>query len=69
MDGKTSKRFKTHIERTISPLEKRELAALQDSYKETLLRFGLIEVKGKSASITTLGRMVVNYITDAVDES
>ncbi|WP_282115450.1 hypothetical protein [Pseudoalteromonas arctica] len=58
------------ISRELSaPLEKRELAALQDSYKETLLRFGLIEVKGKSASITTLGRMVVNYITDAVDES
>lgn len=58
------------ISRELSaPLEKRELAALQDSYKETLLRFGLTEVKGKSASITTLGRMVVNYITDAVDES
>lgn len=58
------------ISREISaPIEKRELAALQDSYKETLLRFGLTEMKGKSASLTTLGRMLVNYITDTDEQS
>lgn len=58
------------ISRVMSaPTEKRELAALQDSYKETLLRFGLTEKKGKSASLTTLGRMLVNYITDTEEES
>ena len=52
-----------------APIEKRELAALQDSYKETLLRFGLTEMTGKSASLTTLGRMLVGYITDTDEQS
>lgn len=50
-------------------IENRELAALQDSYKETLVRLGLTEIKGKSASLTMLGHMVVKYITDGTNES
>ncbi|MGB5853983.1 MAG: hypothetical protein WBH20_01805 [Oceanisphaera sp.] len=47
-----------------SPIEQREKAALQDSYKDTLLRFGLTKTNGKSTSITVLGSMLVNYISD-----
>lgn len=58
------------ISRDLSaPIEKREQAALQDSYKETLLRFGLTEMNGKSTSLTTLGRMLVNYITDTEEQN
>ena len=37
-------------------------AALQESYKQTLQRFGLAEQKGNRLSVTTLGRMLVQYI-------
>jgi hypothetical protein len=47
-----------------SPIEQREKAALQDSYKDTLMRFGLTKTSGKSTSITVLGSMLVNYISD-----
>jgi hypothetical protein len=48
-----------------APQEQRERAALQDSYKATLLRLGLTtEERNKTTSITTLGRMLVSYISD-----
>jgi hypothetical protein len=47
-----------------APQEQRERAALQDSYKATLLRLGLTEERNKSISLTTLGRMLVSYISD-----
>lgn len=52
------------------PQEQRERAAMQDLWKENLERFGLIRPKGKSMTITTLGRMLVRRIQDGeVDES
>ncbi|MEL0620994.1 hypothetical protein [Psychrobacter proteolyticus] len=42
--------------------EQLEKAALQDSYKETLLRFGLVEASKRTTHMTTLGKMVVEYI-------
>jgi hypothetical protein len=47
-----------------APIEQHEKAALQDSYKSTLSRLGLTEERNRSMSITTLGRMLVKYITD-----
>jgi|GEM_PF-575740 len=47
-----------------APQEQYERAALQDSYKATLLRLGLTTEKNGSASITTLGRMLVSYVLD-----
>lgn len=44
--------------------EQLEQAALQDSYKETLLRLGLIQSNGRTTSMTTLGKMIINYIED-----
>lgn len=46
------------------PQEQIDRAALQDSYKNTLLRYGLIKLKGKTHRITTLGRLLVRYIGD-----
>ena len=37
-------------------------AALQESYKQTLQRVGLVEQKGNRFSVTTFGRMLVQYI-------
>lgn len=50
-----------------APQEQHERAALQDSYKATLLRLGLTEERGKTTSLTTLGRMLVSYISDEDD--
>lgn len=50
-----------------APREQHEKAALQDSYKETLLRLGLTEERGRTTSLTTLGRMLVSYIIDEDD--
>ena len=47
-----------------APTEQHERAALQDSYKSTLARLGLTEERNRSTSLTTLGRMLVKYITD-----
>lgn len=47
-----------------APQEQHERAALQDSYKATLLRLGLTEERNRSIGITTLGRMLVSYISD-----
>ena len=44
--------------------EQLEKAALQDSYKDTLLRFGLVESNGRTTHMTTLGKMVIAYIKD-----
>lgn len=53
------------IPRTLSsPIELQEKAALQDSYKDTLLKFGLTKINGRSTNITVLGRMLVNYINE-----
>lgn len=39
--------------------------ALQDSYKDTLVRFGLIKDNGRNSySLTILGGMLVDYISD-----
>lgn len=42
--------------------EQLEKAALQDSYKDTLLRFGLVKSNGRTTHMTTLGEMVIGYI-------
>ncbi len=47
-----------------APQDQRERAALQDSYKETLLRLGLTEQRNRTSILTTLGRMLVSYISD-----
>jgi len=47
-----------------APQEQRERAAMQDLWKENLERFGLIRPRGKSMTITTLGRMLVRRIQD-----
>jgi hypothetical protein len=49
---------------TRAPQEQVDQAALQDSYKNTLLRFGLIELRGNTHQITSLGRLLVRYIGD-----
>ena len=46
-----------------APQEQHERAALQDSYKATLLRLGLIEERNRTTSLTMLGRMLVSYIS------
>lgn len=46
--------------------EQLDRGALQDSYKNTLLRFGLIEQRGDTKRITALGRLLVRYIQDGV---
>ena len=53
-----------------APQEQVDRGALQDSYKNALLRFGLIEKDGRSNRITTLGRLLVRYIgEDSKSES
>ncbi|MDY0039483.1 MAG: hypothetical protein RBS57_04170 [Desulforhabdus sp.] len=49
---------------TGAPQGQIDRAALQDSYKNTLMRFGLIELRGKSHQITSLGRLLVRYIQE-----
>lgn len=44
--------------------EQLKKAALQDSYKDTLLRLGLIQSDGRTNSMTMLGEMIINYIKD-----
>lgn len=46
---------------TGAPQEQIDRAALQDSYKNTLVRFGLIEPRRNSHVITSLGRLMVRY--------
>lgn len=46
------------------PQEQIDRAALQDSYKNTLLRFGLLEMQGQSHQISSLGRLLVRYIQE-----
>jgi len=48
-----------------APQEQVDRAALQDSYKNTLLRFGVIEPRGKTNQVTSLGRLMVRYIQEA----
>lgn len=45
-----------------APQEQHERAAIQDMWKENLERYGLIQPRGESMSITMLGRMLVRYI-------
>lgn len=47
-----------------APREQVDRSALQDSYKNTLMRFGLIELRGKSHQISSLGRLLVRYIQE-----
>jgi hypothetical protein len=47
-----------------APQEQHERGALQDSYKLTLSRLGLTTDTSRSTSLTTLGRLMVRYITD-----
>lgn len=52
-----------------APQEQHERAAMQDLWKQNLERFGLVRPRGKSMTITTLGRMLVRRIQDGrVDE-
>src|SRR5262245_52911549 len=55
----------TPISREIgAPQDQRDRAALQDSYKNTLARLGLIEHDGRSYRITALGRLMVGYVNE-----
>lgn len=47
-----------------APQEQHERAAIQDLWKQNLERYGLIQHRGKSMSITMLGRMLVRYIEE-----
>jgi hypothetical protein len=47
-----------------APQEQHERGALQDSYKLTLSRLGLTTEKNRTTNLTTLGRLMVRYITD-----
>lgn len=47
-----------------APQEQHERAAIQELWKENLERYGLIQPRGKSKVITTLGRMLVRYIEE-----
>lgn len=47
------------------PQEQIDRGAIQDSYKSTLARFGLLEMSGRSYRITSLGRLLARYI-DAI---
>lgn len=47
-----------------SPREEQERGALQDSYNATLTRLGLTSEQERTTQITTLGRMLVRYISD-----
>lgn len=47
-----------------SPREEHERGALQDSYKATLTRLGLTSEQNGTTQITTLGSMLVRYISD-----
>lgn len=47
-----------------SSQEQVDRGALQDSYKNTLLRYGLVELDGASHQITSLGRLLVRYIQE-----
>lgn len=51
-----------------APQEQIDRGALQDSYKNTLTRMSLIEERGRSHRITTLGRLLVRYIADDLKE-
>lgn len=42
--------------------EQIDRGAIQDSYKSTLLRLGLLKERGKSLGISSLGRLLVRYI-------
>lgn len=53
-----------------APREQHERGALQDSYKSTLMRLGLTTERNRATSLTTLGDMLIRYITDKTqDES
>jgi len=47
-----------------APQDQRDRAALQDSYKSTLARLGLVAQNGRATQITALGRLVVRYVGD-----
>lgn len=47
-----------------APQEQYDKGALQDSYKNTLIRLGLVQQQGNTNQITTLGRLLVRYIED-----
>lgn len=47
-----------------APREQHERGALQDSYKLTLSRLGLTAERNRTTSLTTLGRLMVRYITN-----
>ena len=42
--------------------EEIDKGSLQDSYKNTLIRMGLLQEKGRSISITSLGKLLLRYI-------
>lgn len=47
-----------------APREQHERAALQESYKQTLIRLGLTSQDNRTTHITILGRLLVRYIED-----
>jgi len=51
-----------------APQEQIDRGALQDSYKNTLLRLGLIKEEGRSHQVTSLGRLLVRYIDARSEE-
>ncbi|MDY0282134.1 MAG: hypothetical protein RBR35_16430 [Salinivirgaceae bacterium] len=51
-----------------APSEQHERGALQDSYKSTLMQLGLTTERNRTISLTTLGQMLVRYITDEAQD-
>lgn len=47
-----------------TPQEEIDRGALQDSYRNTLVRLGLLNERGRSFELTSLGRLLLRYIQD-----
>jgi hypothetical protein len=52
-----------------APQEQIDQGALQDSYKNTLLRLGLVKEHGRSLQISALGGLLVRYIEARSDQN
>ena len=52
-----------------SPQDEIDRGALQDSYKNTLLRLGLLKEQNRSLQISSLGKLLVSYIEARIDQN
>jgi hypothetical protein len=52
---------------TTATQEEIDRGALQDSYKNTLVRLGLLEQRDQTYKMTTLGHLLIRYIENEND--